>query len=158
MFSRDSRGKSISSKSPDFRDACIPWFIVTSCIFKAAFFNISEKRIHPQCRRPQFDSWVGKIPWRRERLPTPVSGLENSMDCIVRRVTKSRTWLKDCCFHFHLLRAFVIKVSSLRKPFIISTCEGQLILSILIPSVNIILTWHVILQIQDFHGLEHGHL
>ena len=21
---------------------------------------------------PQFDSWVGKIPWKRERLPTPV--------------------------------------------------------------------------------------
>ena len=21
---------------------------------------------------PQFDSWVGKIPWRRDRLPTPV--------------------------------------------------------------------------------------
>ena len=26
-----------------------------------------------QCRRPRFDSWVGKILWRRERLPTPVS-------------------------------------------------------------------------------------
>ena len=25
-----------------------------------------------QRRRPQFYSWVGKIPWRRERLPTPV--------------------------------------------------------------------------------------
>jgi len=25
-----------------------------------------------QCRRPWFDSWVGKIPWRREQLPTPV--------------------------------------------------------------------------------------
>ena len=25
-----------------------------------------------QCRRPQFDSWVGRIHWRRERLPTPV--------------------------------------------------------------------------------------
>ena len=22
------------------------------------------------CRRSQFDSWVGKIPWRRDRLPT----------------------------------------------------------------------------------------
>ena len=27
---------------------------------------------HLQCRRPGFDPWVGKIPWRRERLPTPV--------------------------------------------------------------------------------------
>ena len=25
-----------------------------------------------QYRRPQFDSWVGKIFWRRDRLPTPV--------------------------------------------------------------------------------------
>ena len=25
-----------------------------------------------QCRRSQFSSWVGKICWRRERLPTPV--------------------------------------------------------------------------------------
>ena len=25
-------------------------------------------------------SWVGKIPWRRESLHTPVPGLENSMD------------------------------------------------------------------------------
>ena len=25
-----------------------------------------------QCRRPGFDPWVGKIPWRREGLPTPV--------------------------------------------------------------------------------------
>ena len=24
------------------------------------------------CRRPGFNPWVGKIPWRRERLPTPV--------------------------------------------------------------------------------------
>ena len=25
-----------------------------------------------QWRRPGFDPWVGKIPWRREWLPTPV--------------------------------------------------------------------------------------
>ena len=25
-----------------------------------------------QCRRPGFEPWVGNIPWRRERLPTPV--------------------------------------------------------------------------------------
>ena len=29
-------------------------------------------RIPLQCRRPQFNSWVGKFPWRRHRLPTPV--------------------------------------------------------------------------------------
>ena len=28
--------------------------------------------IRLQCGRPGFHPWVGKIPWRRERLPTPV--------------------------------------------------------------------------------------
>ena len=29
-------------------------------------------RIHLKCRRPGFNLWIGKIPWRRERLPTLV--------------------------------------------------------------------------------------
>ena len=32
----------------------------------------SWERICLQCGRPGFDPWLGKIPWRRERLPTPV--------------------------------------------------------------------------------------
>ena len=31
-----------------------------------------QLRIRPQLGRPGFDPWVGKIPWRREQLPTPV--------------------------------------------------------------------------------------
>ena len=31
---------------------------------------LSWERIRLQCRRPGLDPWVGKIPWRRERLPT----------------------------------------------------------------------------------------
>ena len=26
-----------------------------------------------QCRRHGFEPWIGKVPWRREQLPTPVS-------------------------------------------------------------------------------------
>ena len=33
---------------------------------------LSRWRIRPQCGRPGFNPWVGKIPWRRERLATPV--------------------------------------------------------------------------------------
>ena len=33
---------------------------------------LSWKRIRPQYRRPGFYPWVGKIPWRRERIPSPV--------------------------------------------------------------------------------------
>ena len=36
----------------------------------------------PVCRRPWFDSWVGKIRWRRDRPPTPVFlGLPGGSAC-----------------------------------------------------------------------------
>ena len=47
------------------------------------------------------ETWILSLgwedPWRKERQPTPVSGLENSVDCIIHGVTKSWTWLSD--FH-----------------------------------------------------------
>ena len=33
---------------------------------------LSGKESACQCRRPGFDPWVGKIPWRRKWQPTPV--------------------------------------------------------------------------------------
>ena len=52
-----------------------------------------------KCGRPGVNPCVGKIPWRRECYPLQYSDLENSMDCIVHGVAKSRTCLND--FHFH---------------------------------------------------------
>ena len=49
-------------------------------------------------KRHGFDPWVGKIPWRREKLPTPVFWPGEFHNCIVHRVAKSRTRLSD--FHF----------------------------------------------------------
>ena len=55
------------------------------------------ERIHLQFRRPQFDSWVGKIPWRRDRLPMPVSlGFPGGSDgkesaCNVIKVMSNQT-------------------------------------------------------------------
>ena len=43
---------------------------------------------------------LGRSPGEGNGYPLRYSGLENSMDCIVHRVTKSRTWLSS--FHFHL--------------------------------------------------------
>ena len=37
-----------------------------------SFLGLSWWRIHLQCRRPGFDPWAGKIPWRRARQTTPV--------------------------------------------------------------------------------------
>ena len=48
----------------------------------------------------RFDSWVGKIPWRRTWQPTPIFLMGNPMDggawqAKVHGVTKSRTWLSN---------------------------------------------------------------
>ena len=37
-----------------------------------ASFVVQLVNIGLQCGRPGFNLWVGSIPWRRERLPTPV--------------------------------------------------------------------------------------
>ena len=42
------------------------------CQFIGPPWWLSCWRICLQCRRPGFDPWFGKIPWRREQLPTPV--------------------------------------------------------------------------------------
>ena len=54
----------------------------------------------PECGRPGFHPWIGKISWRRKRLPTPVFWAGEFVDYAVHGVTKSWTRLSD--FHFHL--------------------------------------------------------
>ena len=44
------------------------------------------------------ETWVGKIPGEGKGYPLQYSDLENSTDCIVHRVTKSRTRLSDFDF------------------------------------------------------------
>ena len=48
-----------------------------SCIDKWVLYHQASLiaqlvKNHMQCRRPQFNSWVRKIHWRRDRLPTAV--------------------------------------------------------------------------------------
>ena len=45
---------------------------------------------------------LGRYPGEENGYPLQYSGLENSMDCIVHRVTKSQTRLSDFHFHFSL--------------------------------------------------------
>ena len=61
----------------------------------------------PKCRRPRFDPWVGKIPRRRQRQPTPVflpkeshgqrslTGYMGTYMDTVHGVTKSPTQLSN---------------------------------------------------------------
>ena len=61
--------------------------------------TVKNLRIYLQCRRHRrwrFDSWVGKIPWRRAWQPLQCSCLENPMDrgacrATAHGVTKSQT-------------------------------------------------------------------
>ena len=46
------------------------WFVNCTPIWAALVAQLVKDL--PQCGRPGSDPWVGKIPWRRERLPTPV--------------------------------------------------------------------------------------
>ena len=39
---------------------------------KKAFFMARDKTSMCQLRRPRFNAWVRKIPWRRKWQPTPV--------------------------------------------------------------------------------------
>ena len=71
-------------------------------------------RIHLQFRRPGFDTWVRKIPWRREQHGNPLqySCLENSMDrgtwwATVHVVTKSQTWLGDSHTQYFIIYIYI---------------------------------------------------
>jgi len=60
---------------------------------------LSGKRICPQCRRHDFDPWLGKIPWRRKWQPTPVFLPRKSQGqrsfATVHGVAKSQTQLSN---------------------------------------------------------------
>ena len=68
-----------------------------------------------QCGRPGFDSWVGKIPWRRKWQPTPVflPGKFHGWRSLVgyspwgRKELDTTEWL-----HFHILS--LIGISSVQ--------------------------------------------
>ena len=46
------------------------WYAIHSSILGLPLW-LSWERVCLQCGRPGFNSWVRKMPWRRERLPTP---------------------------------------------------------------------------------------
>ena len=51
----------------------------------------------PAVQKTRFDSWVGKIPWRRERQPTPMflpgepQGQGNLVGCLWSRTESDTT-------------------------------------------------------------------
>ena len=57
---------------PPLAKVIIPFSLKYTMLFSSLIAPLV--RIRLPCERPGFNPWVGKIPWRRERLPTPVLG------------------------------------------------------------------------------------
>ena len=70
--------------------------------FTKIFLSSIGKKYACNPRRPRFDSWVGKICWRRERPPTPVFWPGDFHGLQFMRVAKIRTRLSHLHFHFPL--------------------------------------------------------
>ena len=75
----------------------VPWL---DCNFRKCYESGFPGGSVVKCRRlrrGEFNSWVGKIPWRRKWQPTPVFCLENPIDRSLAGYTpwgsQSQTWL-----------------------------------------------------------------
>ena len=53
-------------------NAVMCWSVFNNQLYLRASLVAQLVKNLLQSRRPGFNPWVGKIPWRRERLPTPV--------------------------------------------------------------------------------------
>ena len=67
-----------------------PLYIVMPALDASRASLVAQMVIRLQCRRPRFDSWVDKVPWRTEWQPTP--------GFLPGKFLKSQTQLRD--FHF----------------------------------------------------------
>ena len=76
---------------------------------------LSWQRIHLQCGRPGFYPWVGKIPWRRERLLTPVllPGEFHGQRSLAGSIGSHRVrhnWSDLACMHIGILKRSTLVV------------------------------------------------
>ena len=82
-------GNLTSASSAFFKSSLNIWKFMVHILLKSGLENFEHcfasvcdecncvvvsdgKSVCLQCGRPGFDPWVGKIPWRRKRQPTPV--------------------------------------------------------------------------------------
>ena len=63
---------------------------------------------------PGIEPGLGRSPGEGNSYPLQYSGLENSMDCMVHGVAKSRTRLSD--FHFHITNTLAWRIPWTEEP------------------------------------------
>ena len=110
----------------------IPAYVSSSpafCMMYSAYglpLWLSCWRIFLQCGRPEFDLWVGKMPWRREKLPTPgfwpgeFRGLYSPWGCKEQNTTEKLSLhsayklnkqgdnIQPCCTPFPILNQLIV--------------------------------------------------
>ena len=79
-------------------------YLARSWIHRSSVWGFTESLVGKEyaCSvgRFGFDPWVGKIPWRWEKLPTPVLWPGEFHGLYSQWLTKSQTWLSN--FHFQV--------------------------------------------------------
>ena len=105
-----------------------------SFFFVCFLFSVAHLVAHLwllQCRRPGLNFWVGKIPWRREGLPTPVfwlgefHGLYNPWGHKKSDTTVTFTFTRFKTFISFHVRSFTMPFSLVL--FMISLCRCPMI-------------------------------
>ena len=89
---------SIPSTTILYLKLIIPWIwacLLHVYILKRWAFLVAQLVKNLQCRRPSFNSWVGKIPWRRNRLPTAVSMGFPVAQMLKNPSTMRETWVRS---------------------------------------------------------------
>ena len=78
------------------------------------FSGGADSRVCLQCRRPRFNSWIRKIPWRRKWLPTSVflpeefHGQKNMVGHSPWGCRDEQDWATDTfTFHFIWVSTFI---------------------------------------------------
>ena len=118
---------------------------------------LSWKRIHPQCGRPGFDPWVGNIPWRRERLPTPVfwpgefHGLYSPWSCKELDMTErlSLHFLPSVHLHFTFVQVQYLRVTAEIKTSSLITSVVFVFCYLGLISVSFVTVFHI----SSAHGV-----
>ena len=89
---------SIPSTTILYLKLIIPWIwarLLHVYILKRWAFLVAHLVKNLQCRRPPFNSWVGKIPWRRNRLPPAVSMGFPVAQMVKNTSTIRETWVRS---------------------------------------------------------------
>ena len=80
--------------------------------------------------RPGFDPWVGKIPWRRERLPTPVFWQDWMTFTFTFMTSSSAFLLTSIPFFFLATSHGVWDLSSPTRDQTCNPCIGSVVLTV----------------------------